>query len=63
LTWLETVTHGWDRPNVVRNREKDELLVDEIGERDLIRIVVEIGSRLWALGERWTYGSVVIEIP
>lgn len=46
LTGLETVTYGRDGTNVVRDREKDELLVDEVGVRDLIRVVVEIGSRL-----------------
>jgi hypothetical protein len=51
LTGLETVTYGRDGTNIVRNREKDELLVDEIGVRDLIRIVIEIGSRLRVLSE------------
>ena len=46
LTGLETIAYGRDRTNVVCNREKDEFFVDEIGERYLIRIVIEIGSRL-----------------
>jgi hypothetical protein len=46
LARLQTVTHGRDRTNVVRHREKDELLIDEIREGDFIGIVVEIGARL-----------------
>lgn len=51
LTGLETVTYGWDGTDVVRNREKDEFLIDEIRVRDFIRVVVEIGTRLRVLGE------------
>jgi len=51
LTRLETVTYGRDGTNVVRNREKDELLIDEVGVGDFISIVVEIGTRLRVPGE------------
>ena len=46
LTGFETVTNGRDGTNIVRHGEKDEFLVDEVGVWDLVRIVVEIGSRL-----------------
>lgn len=63
LTRLQTITHGRDGTNIVRHREKDELLVDKIRVRDLIRIVVEVGSRLRVFGERWDCGRTVIDIP
>ena len=51
LAGFKTVTNGRDGTNVVRHREQDEFLVDEIGVRDLVRIVVEIGSGLRVLNE------------
>jgi len=51
LTGLETVAHGRDGTNVVRDREKDKFLIDKIGVRNLICIVIEIGPRLKVLGE------------
>ena len=63
LTGFETVTYGWDGSNIVRDREKDELLVDEIGVRNLVRIVVEIGSGLRMLSKWWDYAGITVEIP
>jgi hypothetical protein len=46
LTGLETVRNGRDRADVVSHGEKDQLFVDEIRVRNLVRVVVEIRARL-----------------
>jgi hypothetical protein len=46
LTGLESISSGWDRPDIVRHREKNELLVDEVGIWDLINVMVEVCPRL-----------------
>ena len=51
LTGFKAITNGWDGTNVVRHREQDEFLVDKIGVRDLVCIMVKIGSGLRVLDE------------
>ena len=34
LTGLESIGSGWDRPDIIRHREKNELLVDEVRDRE-----------------------------
>jgi hypothetical protein len=46
LTGLETVAYRRNGTNVVRHREKDKFFIDEVGERDFIGVMVEIGTRL-----------------
>lgn len=51
LAGFKAVANGRDGANIVRHREKNELLVDEIGVRNLVRIVVKIGSGLTVFNE------------
>ena len=46
LARLQTIHYGRDRTNNIRHGEKNQLFVDEIGIRNLIHVMVEIGSRL-----------------
>ena len=46
LTGLETIGHRWNRPHIISVREQNELLVDELGDANLSRVVVQIRSRL-----------------
>ncbi len=46
LTRLEAIRNAWDRANVVGHGEKNELLVDEVGKRNLVRVVIEVGPGL-----------------
>lgn len=45
LPWLETITEAWNRSGAIRDRELDELLVDEIlvpeGLLRMVHIVVD----------------------
>ena len=41
LTGLQPVRDGRNRTDVIRHREQDELLVDEVRVADLVRVVVE----------------------
>ncbi len=33
LTQLQPIQNRWNRPNIIRHREKNQLLVDELGVR------------------------------
>ncbi len=33
LTRLQPIQNRWNRPNIIRHREKNQLLVDELGVR------------------------------
>ena len=46
LTGLQPVRDGRNRTDVIRHREQDELLVDEVGDGDLVDIVVQEGAGL-----------------
>jgi hypothetical protein len=46
LTGLEAIRNGWDRANIVGHGEKNKLLVYEVGIRNLVRIVIEVGAGL-----------------
>ena len=46
LTRLQTIRDRWDRPNIISHGKENEFLVDKIGDRDFICIVVEEGARL-----------------
>lgn len=46
LTRLQPIRNRRYRPDVIRIREQDELLVDKIIDRDLVRVVVQEGSGL-----------------
>lgn len=46
LAWLEAICNGRDGAYVISHREEDQLLVDEIRIRDLVRVVIEISARL-----------------
>ena len=46
LTGLQPVRDGRNRTDVIRHREQDELLVDEVGDGDLVHIVVQEGAGL-----------------
>lgn len=46
LTGLETIGHRWNRPHIISVREQNELLVDELGDANLPRVVVQIRSGL-----------------
>ena len=46
LTGFQTISNRRDRSNVISHGEKNELLVDEVGDRDLSRIVIQVGARL-----------------
>ena len=54
LTGLEAVSNGWDRANVISHGKKNEFLVDEIGVRNLVRVVIEVRSRLQCAMSRCT---------
>jgi hypothetical protein len=46
LTGLETIRNGRDGTDVVGHGEEDQLLIDEIRVRNLVRIVIEIRAGL-----------------
>ena len=46
LTGLQSVRDRRNGTDVIRHREQDELLVDEVRDRDLVDIVVQEGAGL-----------------
>lgn len=46
LTRLQPIRDRRNRPHIIRIREQDELFVDKVVDRDLVRIVVQEGSGL-----------------
>lgn len=46
LTGLETICHGGNGTDVVGHREQDQFLVDKVLDRDLVDVVVQVGTGL-----------------
>ena len=46
LSGFEAISDTWDGTNVVSHGEKNQLFVDEIGERNLSQTMVQEGTRL-----------------